>query len=155
MYVDLLKELYYKERKKLEEMRVFQEESKLKFLRTKKDILGKIEDRLSISEISGRDDIAEEIKDNLLRNNNNENKLREHLDAVIRDELSDIDKEEKGELRNADYSADEFAEYLFQLEKVGLIEGELENNRLFPEEVYEERGEIVRKREEQKIGGGQ
>ena len=150
MYIDLLKELYYKERKKLEEMRVFQEESKLKFLRTKRDILGKIEDRLSISEISGRDDIAEEIKDNLLRDNNNENKLRERLDAVIKDELSDIDKEEKGELRKADYSADEFAEYLFQLEKVGLIEAELENNRLFPEEVYEERGEIVRKREEQK-----
>ena len=141
MYAELLKELYYKERKKLEDMRVFKEESKLNLLMLRKDILNKIEDVLTIPEILGRNDITEEIKDNLIRDN--EDKITEHLDAIINDELSDIDKERKEGLRDANYSASDFADYLFQLEKVSAIESELENNRLFPEVVYEVQKGIV------------
>lgn len=153
MYAELLKEFYYKERKKLEEMRVFKQESKLKFIRVKKDTLEKIEGRLSIAEIMGRNDITEEIKDNLLRNRNNEDKLSERLAALIEEELSGIEREEKEELRNADYSAYDFAEYLFQLEKVSVLEAELENNRLFADAVYEEQKEITKKESNNKIGG--
>jgi hypothetical protein len=142
MYLELLKELYYKERKKLEDMWIFKEESKLKLLRTRRDIVNKIERCLTITEILGRSDIAEEIKDKLLRDRNNEDKIKERLDAIIGDELSQIDNEEKEELRNANYSAFDFAEYLFQLEKVSVLESELENNRLFPDAVYEEQKEM-------------
>ena len=153
MYAELLKEFYYKERKKLEEMRVFKQESKLKFIRVKKDTLEKIEGRLSIAEIMGRNDITEEIKDNLLRNRNNEDKLSERLAALIEEELSGIEREEKEELRNADYSAYDFAEYLFRLEKVSVLEAELENNRLFADAVYKEQKEITKKESNNKIGG--
>ena len=135
---ELLKQLYYKERKKLEDMWIFKEESKLKLIRFREDVLNKIEDRLTISEISGRNDIGEEIKENLLRDRNNEDKIKKRLDAVMNDELLDIQNEEKEELKNANYSAFDFADYLFQLEKVRAVESELGDNGLFPEEVYEE-----------------
>ncbi len=150
MYLELLKELYYKERKKLEEMWIFKVESKLKLLKLRDDMINKIEDCLTISEIAGRSDIAEEIKDNLFRDRNNEDKVKERLDAIINAELSDIDNQKKEELRNTNYSAFDFAEYLFQLEKVSAIESELENNRLFPEAVYAEQKEIVEGREKGK-----
>ena len=138
MYAQLLKELYYKERKKLEDMPVFNQEAKLKLIRFKRDAIEKIEGRISIPEIEGRSDIAEEVKDALLRDGHNEHKVKDHFETLIGDTLSAIDSQEGEELKNANYTAEEFAEYVFQLEHVAAIEAELENNRLFSDAAYEE-----------------
>jgi len=147
MYVELLKQLYYRERKKLQDMQVFKQESKLKLLRLKEDIITKAGETLTISEIEGRSDIKEEIKDKLLRDRHNADKITERLDAIIAEELTDIDNEEKEELKNASYSPSELAEYLLQLEKVNAIENELGNNRLFPDDVYNEQKETAEGKE--------
>jgi hypothetical protein len=139
MYVELLKELYCQERKKLEEMWIYKQEAEFKLLKAKEDIVNQAKGHLSISELLGRADIPEEVKDNLLRNKDKEDKIMERLDAMVGDELTEIDRAKEAQLRNADYAPAEYAQYLYQLEKVFAIEAELENNRLFPEAVYEER----------------
>lgn len=140
MYMDLslLKGHYYKERKKLEDNWIFKQESKIKLLKLRKDILSKVRDCLTISEILGRADITEEVKDNIFRDPKNEDKAAERLDELINNELAEIETEEKGELSNAGYSADEYIEYICQYEKVNALESELQDKGLFFEEAYQE-----------------
>jgi hypothetical protein len=147
-YIELLKASYYKERKKLEEMSMFEQGGKLRFLVLRKEILDKAKDSLSLSEMLGRKDIAEEIKDNLLHDRDKANKVEDYLARTIESEMSDIQKEEEAELRNARYSPDDYAQYLLQLEKVNALESELENNRLMPEMVYEEQKAISEAKKE-------
>jgi hypothetical protein len=150
MYLELLKELYYQERKKLEEMGVYKQEAKLKLIGFRRGIVDRAEENLTMSELLGRSDIAEEIKDNLLRDSGSEDKIKERLNTVVNEELSEIDNEQKEELKRAAYPASEFADYLYQLEKVSAIESELENNRLFPADVYIEQKEIQEGRKSEK-----
>lgn len=138
MYIELLKKLYYQERKKLEETGVYKQEAKFRLLQLKKSILSRVESRLTSTEILGRTDIAEEVKDNLLRENQNEDKFKKHLENTIDKELTDVENEEKEELRNMRYSPGEFADYLFQLEKVAALEDAISEVRLFPEDVFAE-----------------
>ena len=142
MYLELLKKLYYEERKKLEDLEVYKQEARLKFIELKRNMLQMTESHLSTSEIMGRQDIAEEVKDNLLRDDNNEIKIRERLEKLVQDDFLQLDNEGKEELRKAHYSAYDFAEYLYRLEKVTALQIELENNRLFVEAVYEEQKEL-------------
>jgi hypothetical protein len=141
-YIELLKASYYKERKNLEEMSMFEQGGKLRFLVLRKEILEKARDSLSLSEMLGRKDIAEEIKDNLLHDRDKAEKVEDYLAKTIENEMSDIQKEEEAELRNAGYSPDDYAQYLLQLEKVNALESELENNRLMSDMVYEEQKAI-------------
>ncbi len=140
MYLKLLKELYCKERKKLEEMWVYQEESLRNIIKLRRDIVEKLQDSLSVTELLGRADIREEIKDNLLKDENNEDKLRIRLERNFDEEINDINKEEK-ELGDIKYSASEYADYLLQMEKVRSLESELVENGLITEEVYNGQGQ--------------
>jgi len=151
-YIELLKESYYKERKKLEEMWIFNQNGKLKFLALQKEMLDKVKENLSISQMSGRGDITEDIKENLLRDRDKAEKIEAYLDKAIESEFSNIEKDEEMELRNSQYSCDDYAQYLLQLEKVNALEAELENNRIFSDVVYEEQKVIVEGKN--KIGGG-
>lgn len=112
MYVELLKKLYYQERKKLESMWVYKQEAKLRMLRLRKNVLEKIESNLKVAQILGRNDIVEEVKDSLLREDKNEEIFKERIKNVIDQELTSIETEETEEIRNARYNAEEFADYL-------------------------------------------
>lgn len=147
MYIELLKQLYYKERKTLEAMWIFKKESKIRLLQKRKSIIERVQSNLSISELLGRGDIAEETKDDLLRDGKNEDKVKERIEKNIKNELSEIENEEKEELKNKNYSPDEYADYLFQLEKVFALEDAISEERLFPEAVYEEQKTINEKGE--------
>ncbi len=147
MDLNLLKELYFKEYKKLEEMWIFKQESKIQFLKLRKEIIDKAKEHLSIGEISGRSDISEEVKEKVIYPN--EEKINDRLDSNIDEDLTQIENEEKDEVRAANYQVSEYADYLYQLEKVTAIEGELENNRLFPADVYTE----MKWKEEKQRGG--
>lgn len=138
MYIELLKQLYYQERKKLEAMWIFKQESKIRLLKLRKTILERISERLTIDEISGRGDIAEEVKDSLLSNPDKEDKIRERLDKDKDDELLEIENAQKEELRSTNYNPQEYSDYLFQLEKVSALEDTISEERMFPEQVYEE-----------------
>lgn len=74
------------------------------------------------------------------------------MNKAIESEFSDIEKEEDGELKNSQYSPNDYAEYILQLEKVNALEAELENNRIFSDMAYEEQKAIVEG--ENKTGGG-
>jgi len=50
----------------------------------------------------------------------------------------EIERQRQAGLKSAHVSPYEFAEYLYQLEKVCLLAAELENNRFFPQEVYDQ-----------------
>jgi hypothetical protein len=149
-YIELLKASYYKERKKLEEMHMFEQGGKLRFLVLRKEILDKARDSLSLSEMLGRKDIAEEIKDNLLHDRDKADRMEDYLAKTIENEMSDIQKEEEAELGNARYSPDDYAQYLLQLEKVNALESELENNRLMSDMVYEEQKTINEGKKEER-----
>jgi len=142
-YLELLKESYYQERKKLEEMLIFNQVGKLRFLALRKELLDKTKENLSISQMSGRGDIPEEIKENLLHDRDKAEKIEKYLDKAIENEFSDIEKDEQAELRNAQYSCDDYAQYMLQLEKVGALESELENCRLLADMVYEEQRVMI------------
>ncbi|MDD5561027.1 MAG: hypothetical protein PHT50_02720 [Candidatus Omnitrophica bacterium] len=152
-YIELLKESYYKERKKLEGMWIFNQEGKLRFLAARKEMLDKAKENLSISQMLGRQDITEDIKENLLRDRNNAEKIEEYLKKAIEGEFSNIENDEKAELRNSQYSCDDYAEYVLQIEKVNALEAELENNRMFSDAVYEEQKAIAEGKN--KTGGGE
>lgn len=147
MYIELLKQLYYNERKKLEGMWVYKQESKLRILELRKSVLEKTRSRLMMNEVLGRNDIAEEVKDSLLRDGKNEDKFKERLDKKLGAELADIENSQEQELKNTRYSAEEFADYLLQLEKVALLEDAISEARLFPEEVYLEQVQLNEKQE--------
>jgi len=151
-YIELLKESYYKERKKLEEMWIFNQNGKLRFLAVKKEMLDKAKENLSISQMLSRDDITEDIKEDLLRDRDKAEEIEKHLDRAIESEFSAIEDDEEAELRNSKYSCDDYAQYMLQLEKVSALEAELENNRLFPNDVYEEQKVIIESKS--KTGGG-
>jgi|GEM_PF-1263082 len=152
-YLELLKESYYKERKKLEGMWIFSQNGKLRFLAAKKEMLDKARENLSISQMLGRDDITEDIKDNLLHDRDKAEKIEKHLNESIENEFSAIENDIEAELKNSQYSCDDYAEYVLQLEKVNALEAELENNRLFSDAVYEEQKAIVESKS--KTGGGE
>jgi hypothetical protein len=137
-YIELLKATYYKERKLLEDSEVFSQEGKLRFLAFRKETLDRAQDNLSISQMLGREDITEEIKDNLLRDRERADKIEENLRKAVAAEIKEIQDNEAAELDNAQYSNEDYAQYLLQLEKVNTLESELENNRLEPGMVYEE-----------------
>jgi hypothetical protein len=143
MYLDLLKKLYYEERKKLEGMWIYRQETKLKVIRLKKFIIEKLEKDLNVSELEGRDDIAEEIKDRLLRDGNNQYKVEERLSKNIQEEILAVSKDEQEELRNTNYNADEYADYLLQSEKVYALEAEMIEKGLYPEGVYGEQKDLA------------
>lgn len=138
MYLDKLKELYYHERLKLEEMDIFTKESEFQILRLRTDILEKLENRLSISELEGREDIKEEIKDALLRDPDKQEKVAERIQNNIENERQMLANEEKDNLKRLGYSPEDYANYIYQSEKVFLLENALEEERLFPSDVYEE-----------------
>jgi hypothetical protein len=142
-YIELLKKSYYTERKKLEEMWIFNQNGKLRFLALKKEMLDKAKENLSLSQMLGRGDITEDIKENLLRDDEKSEKIEEYLNKTMESELADIESDEEAELKNVQYSCDEYAQYLLQLEKVNALEAELENNRLFSDMVYEEQRAMV------------
>lgn len=141
MYLELLKKQYYQERKKLEEMWIYRQEMKLKVLKLKKAIIERLENCLSITELEGRADITEEIKDRMLRNRGNADRIEERLNKNRQEELIIINKEEEVELRNANYNAEEYADYLLQAEKMYALEAELAEKGLYPEGVYNEQKE--------------
>jgi uncharacterized membrane protein YgaE (UPF0421/DUF939 family) len=134
MYIEILKRLYYEERKKLEEMEIGKEEGRLRLLKLRKDIANDIQDRLNVPAILQRTDITDGIKDGFIREN--ESKIEEELEKVIDDELTEIENGLKEELRDARYTAGDYVRYLYQAEKVQALEAELGVCRLFPDEVY-------------------
>jgi hypothetical protein len=142
-YLELLKESYFKERKNLEQMWIFNQDGKLKFLALQKEMLDKAKDSLSISQMLGRGDITEDIKENLLRDREKSERIEKYLNKAIVSGFLDIEKKEESELNNSRYSCEDYAQYMLQLEKVNALESELENNHLFPGEVYEEQKVIV------------
>ena len=113
--------------------------------------MDKVKENLSLSQILGRGDITEDTKENLLRDPESSEKIEEYLNKAIESEFSDIEKDEEAELKNAQYSGDDYAQYLLQLEKVNALEAELENNRMFSDMVYEEQRAIVEGKD--KTGG--
>lgn len=148
MYVELLKKLYYQERKKLESMWVYKQEAKLRMLRLRKGILEKLESNLKVSQVLGRNDIVEEVKDSLFREDKNEEIFKERIKNVIDQELTSLENEETEEIRNARYTAEEFADYLLQMEKVAALEDAVSEARLLPEAVYEEQEYLGSKKED-------
>ncbi len=127
-----LKEMYLKERKKLEALSVYQQESKIQFILLKKKILEKAKENLGISEIEGRQDINEEVKDLLIRNFDKRRKLEERIENIIEEELKAIDREEENERKSANYEPWEFGEYLLQLEKVSGLENAIIEAQSYP-----------------------
>jgi len=142
MYLELLKKIYYEERKKLEGMWIHKQEMKLKVIQFRKQMLEKLESCLNINEISGRNDIPEEIKDNLFRDAEKSDKLQSRLDFNTSDDRKKLEEEERQELSNANYSPVEYADYLFQAEKVYTIEAEMVEKGLYPEAVYNEQKDL-------------
>lgn len=138
MYLELLKKIYYEERKKLEGMWIHKQEMKLKIIQFRKQMLKRLESCLNITEISGRNDIPEEIKDNLFRDAESGDKLQARLDFNTSDDRKRLEEEERQELNNANYNPVEYADYLFQAEKVYTIEAELAEKGLYPEAAYNE-----------------
>lgn len=147
MYISLLKQLYFQKRGALEENWIYKQESKLKILKLRENLIGNARDNLSIDQISGRADIAEEVKDKLLRDGSNEDKVSQRLDSNIEKEEADIADSMKDELAKCDYSPEEFADYLFQSEMVRIIENVLSEERLFPEDVYYEQAQLAKEKQ--------
>ncbi|MDP2923494.1 MAG: hypothetical protein Q8O30_07235 [Candidatus Omnitrophota bacterium] len=114
---------------------------KLKVIKLRGAILGKLGNYLTISELEGRGDITEEVKDRMLRDRDNADKVEERLYKNTQDEIASINREEQEELKNTNYNADEYADYLFQAEKMYAIETELAEKGLYPEGVYNEQKE--------------
>ena len=137
-YRDLLKALYCKERAKLESMPIFEQESKMRLLRLKGSVTERAGSRLTLQELLGRIDISEETKNDLLRDGKNDEIVQDRLNKCLDDEFAAISSEEEAEIKNCGYPADEFADYLFQMEKVSALEDVLSEERLFPEDVYAE-----------------
>jgi len=152
-YLELLKETYYKERKKLYAMPVFNQNGKIRFLLFKKEALNKARDNLSISQMLGRGDITEEVKENLLKDRDKAEAIEKYLDKNFDSEMAEIEDEIAAEIKNSRCSSEEYAQYVLQLEKVNALEAELETNRLFPEMVYEEQKAIIE--DKNKTGGGE
>ena len=83
MALESLKELYYVERKKLEDMRVFREQQESSLLRVREEMILRAQDHLSKGEIEGRDDIDQEIKDQLFLDTEKERKFTDRLSELL------------------------------------------------------------------------
>jgi hypothetical protein len=143
MYFELLKKLYYQERAKLEESWIYKQEAKLQIINLKKKMLERLESGMQVSEIVGREDITEGVKDTLLRDGDNEDKVQERLDKNLKDSRESLTREEEDELQNARYSPQEYADYLFQAEKVFLLEAELAERNPYCDEIYKEQKTFI------------
>ena len=137
MYITLLKKTYYEERKKLESMWIHNQEMKLKVIQFRKRMIERLENCMNVNEISGREDTAAAVKDNLFSDADKCDRLQERLNFNIALERKNIDKEEEEEARKANYDPEEYADYLLQAEKVYAIEAELAEKGFYPEHVYE------------------
>lgn len=151
MYVEMLKELYCAERKKLEGMWIRKQEAKLRILKLRKQILDSALGDLSISQLLNRGDITSDIKDSLFRDKDNEKKITQRLDEIIDGEFDMVEAQEKDELKDNKYSPIDYADYLFALEKVSSLETEMGSYGLIADIVYEE----FIQGENKKIGGGE
>jgi hypothetical protein len=138
MYFDLLSKLYYEERKKLEAMPVYQQETKLRIVTLKKRIITDLENALTLTQIKGRADIADQIKEKMLYDNEQSDKIEIRLSESIGHEMTQIDEEMKDGLTRTNYRSNEYADYLFQSEKVYALERVLEEEKLFPQNLYEQ-----------------
>jgi len=141
MYIEKLKTLYYKERKELESLSICEQESQMRLLHKRKELAQRAQKRLRMAELLGRADLTEEVKENILQPN--QEKIEEEIEKCTNAELDSIEKDEKDALERANYSSEEYAQYLFQLEKVYALEDALSEERLFPEAVYQEQKYIV------------
>jgi single-stranded DNA-specific DHH superfamily exonuclease len=140
MYIGLLKKIYYQERSKLESIWIHKQEMKLRVVQFHKRMIEKLENCMNVNEISGRDDMADAVKENLLSDADKGDRLQARLDLNIAEERKNIEKEAEDEARNANYNPEEYADYLFQAEKVYAIESELAEKGFYPEQVYFEQG---------------
>jgi hypothetical protein len=144
MYADLLKEIYFRERQKLEGMRICQQEAKMRMLRLLGEVTDQVQGVLTLGEIEGRNDIHEVVKEQLLRIQENANQIEERLETIADEEREVLAKAVEVEAKNIDYSPSEYADYLYQLEKVYALETALTEEKLFPEAVYAEMSERER-----------
>ena len=147
MYLELLKKIYYEERQKLESMWIHKQEMKLKVVQFRKRMIEKLESCMNLNEISGREDMPETIKDNLFSDADKTDKLQERLNFNVACERKKIEKEEEEEAKNANYNPEEYADYLFQAEKVYIIEAELAEKGFYPEQIYYEQKVDVEEKE--------
>ncbi len=138
MYIELLKKIYCEERKKLEGMWIHNQEIKLKIIQFRKRMIEKLENCLNVNEIAGRGDMVQAVKDSLFEDPDKTDRLQERLNFNIADERKKIEGEEEEEAKNANYNPEEYADYLFQAEKVYAIEMELADKGFYPEQVYGE-----------------
>jgi hypothetical protein len=143
MYIELLKKLYYQERKKLELLAISEKESRIRLLKKKRDVVERLQERLTISELMGRSDILDEVKDTVIRDQ--EDKLKESLGKKLDEESVTLEAQEQEELTGLNYTPEDYAEYLVQFEKVYALEDILSEERLFPDSVYEEQKLIFEK----------
>ena len=144
MFADMLKELYFRERRKLEGMRICQQEAKMRILRLLGEVTDQVRGGLSLGEIEGRNDIYEIVKEKLLAVPENADQIEERLDAIAEEERAALAKMAEAEAKNIDYTPVEFADYLYQVEKVYVLETALQEEKLFPESVYAELSERER-----------
>jgi hypothetical protein len=149
-HTDLLAEHYFQERKILEEMWIFKQEAKLRLARLKNEILTKIQENIGVDQLEGRADIDQEIKEDLFGDRAKRDKFEQHLAALLDREFDASKDEIKNEISQSKYSPSEYAEYLFRLAKVNFLESELENNRQFPDAIYEEKIRISEEKKQQK-----
>lgn len=138
MFSDLLKEIYFRERQKLEGMRICQQEAKMRLLRLLGEVTDHVCEVLTLGEIEGRNDIHEVVKEQLLRIQENANQIEERLEAIAEEEREVLARAVEAETKNIDYSPSEYADYLYQMEKVYALETALTEEKLFPEAVYAE-----------------
>ncbi|MBF0531464.1 MAG: hypothetical protein HQL23_00015 [Candidatus Omnitrophica bacterium] len=136
-YIDQLKKLYYAERCKLESMPSYEQESRARLFSKQKDIMNRLRERLTPSELEGRSDIAEEIKDQFLLPGEKADRFKKSIEQQIHEQIDAFDAEAKVGYQRSPYSPEEFAAYLIQLDKIYMMEDLLSEERLFPDEVYE------------------
>jgi len=141
MFSDLLKEIYFRERRKLEGMRICQQEAKMRMLRLLGEVTDHVRGVLTLGEIEGRCDIHEAVKDQLFRVQENASQIEERLDTIAEEEREVLARAVEAETKNIDYAPSEYADYLHQMEKVYALETALTEEKLFPEAVYAEMSE--------------
>ena len=145
MYLDTpaLKQWYRDERKKLEELPMFERESRLSFLNLQKRLNTEIKwDLASPETLVGRPFIVQHIKQLLFTDNANKHTISGMIDAISNKEKTALDAEwEKAFALDQNASSQllsAYADFFLQLEKVNRIEAELKARGLDPERAYEE-----------------
>jgi hypothetical protein len=77
-----------------------------------------------------------------LLDNEKSDVLQQRLDLDFEQERKKLEEEEKAAARDANYNPRDYADYLFQAEKMYLLEAELSERGLYPEQVYIEQKEL-------------